>query len=98
MTAVTSLIAHRTGLPRRPTQRMRVLQFIKDQHPCGATLDQTQEHMGIVSSIGARFAELRRLGAIEDSGITRMTRSGSPAIVWVLTPAVIASLTARGLL
>lgn len=37
-------------------------------------------------SVSARVNELRDNGWIEDSGVTRLTRSGLNAIVWILSP------------
>lgn len=67
---------------RAPTLRDRVLWLLKTSEP-GHTADECAMLLGeTVLSIRPRLSELKRLGKIYDSGITRPNISGVQASVW----------------
>lgn len=69
----------------RVMQRAKVLAALEEYGPMGATCDQVEVALGgSHQSISARISELKRDGAIVDSGRRRMTRTGRTARVLVL--------------
>lgn len=79
--------------PRAGTMRRRVLDAIADREPLGATDDELQHALDLPNhSEAPRRLELVNLGWVERGcqggrPMTRPTRSGSPAAVWVLSDA-----------
>ena len=69
----------------RAKSRTRVYAFIRERGARGATDYETQQATGIgpQTQTPARL-ELERGGIVQDSGKTRKTPSGRPAIVWVV--------------
>lgn len=64
--------------------RARVLAFIVEQGPHGATDDEGETALGIkCQTYTPRRGELVALGLVVDSGRRRNTASGRPAAVWV---------------
>lgn len=64
--------------------RARVLAFIVEQGPHGATDDEGEAVLGIKpQTYTPRRGELVALGLVVDSGCRRNTASGRPAAVWV---------------
>jgi hypothetical protein len=64
--------------------RARVLAFIVEQGPHGATDDEGEAVLGIKpQTYTPRRGELVRLRLVVDSGRRRNTASGRPAAVWV---------------
>jgi len=64
--------------------RARVLAFIVEQGPHGATDDEGEAVLGIKpQTYTPRRGELVALGLVVDSGRRRNTASGRPAAVWV---------------
>jgi hypothetical protein len=62
--------------------RSRVLAYIYGHY--GATCDECEVGLGLRhQTASARCTELCRMGLIVDSGITRKTRSGRAAVVWI---------------
>ncbi len=50
----------------------------------GMTCDEIEQRLALThQTASARVYDLRKLGAIRDSGFVRHTRSGRKAIVWV---------------
>ena len=63
------------------TVRARILDMIRLKD--GLTRDELEQMLGISpNTLNPRLRELEEMGWIEDSRTTRLTRSGSPAIVW----------------
>lgn len=79
------------ALPRSGTDRAALLGIIRDYGPM--TCDEATVHHHTVNGrpdrpnqMASRIGELERDGWIRDTGITRTTRTGSPAIVWEYIP------------
>lgn len=86
--------------PRQGTQRHRVLGAVALARG-GATADQVSAHLGLPpQTAGPRVWELRQGGWLQPTGEERMTRNGSMAAVYELTPKAVdhvrASAGARG--
>ncbi len=81
---ITSHQAAERILPRTGTQRRLVLSALSLAAPFnGFTDEELQDRLGMnPSSERPRRIELLTMGWIEDSGETRVTRSGAKAIVW----------------
>lgn len=78
----TSREAADKALGRSGSQRRRVYEFIVSTG--GATDEELAEALGMnPSSVRPRRLELITAGFIRESGRTRKTASGTPAIVWV---------------
>lgn len=72
--------------PGAGTQRGRVLRCIVAAGAEGATDDQVRDRLGLeLNTIRPRRLELVEAGYVIDSGDTRMTPSGNPAVVWLAT-------------
>ncbi len=85
----TERTAARLVSPRTGSQRARVLDRLKEVGTAGATdFELWQAGIGARPHVPAtRREELIADGwPIRDSGLRRMTDTGSPAIVWVLVP------------
>ena len=69
------------------TLRARVLGHIVDRDSYGMTCDELEAVSGLMhQTASARVHELKKLGAIYDSGRRRKTRSGRKATVWLARP------------
>lgn len=80
-----------------PSTRVLVLKWIRERGEDGLTIQEGAELLQDLrrrergdwtvivtdNQISGRFRDLRDEGEIQDSGRTRETRSGCPAIVWV---------------
>lgn len=77
----TSRLAATAASRRSPSQRSRVWQALLQLQE--ATDYEIAEHLGILrSSAAKRRQELTDAGLVEDTGKTRPTDTGSPAVVW----------------
>lgn len=82
----TSHIAAKRIARHAAKQRTEVLSVIVKAGAFGATDAEIEHATGIrAQSVSPRRGELRTLGFIVDSGKRRLTRSGRPAMVWVLS-------------
>lgn len=73
-------------LPRSGTQRLRVLYAIARAGWRGRTDQELEDELEMQRpSPGNRRGELMTGGWVRDSGERRPTRTGNPAVVWVLT-------------
>lgn len=80
----TSEEASRRALPRAGSDARRILALI--QLHGGLTCDEVEVLGGFShQTASARIRGLRKAGWIKDSGSRRPTRTGSPAVVWVVT-------------
>lgn len=74
-----------------PIQRQRVFRCILDAGSHGRTDEETGTELGmLLHSVSPRRGELVKLGVVRDSGRTRPTSSGRPAIVWAVATAATA--------
>lgn len=82
----TSVVAAMTDLPRKGTQRARVLEALQQLGATGATDYELGERLGLFRWVaGTRRGELIADGwPIVDSGERRLTDTASRAIVWCL--------------
>jgi hypothetical protein len=77
--------------------RAVVLGYIADNGSWGATCDEVEARSGLShQTASARVNELRKLGAIVDSGRRRNTRSQRKATVWLARHAVPAGQCSTG--
>lgn len=77
--------ARRIGKPAT-SQRAAILRYLVERGPAGGTDEEIQDALGLrVQTETPRRGELAQLGLVVDSGRTRPTSSGRPAIVWVAT-------------
>lgn len=84
--AATSKQAAERHLPRSGTKRHRIFDMIRDRGETGATDDEIEQTLELLhQSASAGRNTLATDGWIVDSGQRRPTRSGNPAIVWVLS-------------
>jgi hypothetical protein len=64
--------------------RNRILDFIKSRHSTGATAHEIEVMLEIPgNTCRPRLIELRKLGQIKDSGLTRKTSTRRNAVVWL---------------
>jgi predicted ArsR family transcriptional regulator len=79
----TSELASRRAEPFKERNRNKVL-FHLDKH--GPSTDEAIQESLSMSGNSQRPArrELVKMGLVTDSGMTRPTRAGNPAIVWML--------------
>jgi hypothetical protein len=78
----TSKAAAEAIKPRAPTLRDQVLALLKF-YEAGLTADECAKQLGnSILGIRPRLSELKTLGKIYDSGITRANESGVQASVW----------------
>lgn len=81
-TAATSRTAAQHALPKAGSQRRRIYDALRCAG-AGLTRDELEQQLGIPSnSMNPRLRELAQDGWIIDTGRTRPTRTGAPAIVW----------------
>lgn len=81
----TSRAAAVAAQPNAELQRARVLAFIRRQRD-GATRQEASVALNIpIQSICPRFDDLKKSGAIRDTGCTRKTTTGRAAEVWEAT-------------
>lgn len=74
------------AMPGSGTTRRRVLTSIAAAGEWGRTDQELEEELGLLRPTGGnRRGELVDGGWVRDSGRRRPTRSGKPAIVWILT-------------
>lgn len=67
--------------------RQRVLRHILTQRNHGATADEIQQALGLLpQTVTPRCFELRKMGLIERTAVTRPTISGRQAYVYQATP------------
>jgi hypothetical protein len=88
-TTQNSLFAYEASEKTGPTRRRLVYNYLLKQGAMGATDDEIIHSTSIEhkSMAGTRH-QLMKLGAVEDTGNRRPTRSGNPATVWVAIPGV----------
>lgn len=71
--------------------RRKMLEYIAGQGNHGSTCDQAEVALGMShQTASARIYDLHKMGAIVDSGMTRLTRSKRKAVVYVLLVAGVA--------
>ena len=81
----TSRAAAVSMLGIAPGQRKRVKAFILGKGVYGATADEVQVEVGLSHQNGsARVSELAKDNEIHDSGRKRPTRTGRPAVVYIV--------------
>lgn len=81
----TSDAAARSIAPLTGTLRERVLAFIRDRGPDGATDDEGEQALDLrPQTYTPRRGELVQLGCVIDSGRRRPTASGRSAAVWIV--------------
>ena len=81
----TSIAAAETLAPRLPSIQRQVIAVIKAAGATGATGDEVAAVLGWERfAVRPRTAELRKAGAICDSGQRRANASGRTAIVWIV--------------
>lgn len=84
--AEASRSAREDNGPRAPVQRQAILSFIRMKGLHGATSDEAEVALGLPhQTCSARFKDLKDAGKIETLGEVRKTRTGSRAIVYVVT-------------
>lgn len=82
MSTSTSRAAHKRIKPHKASARHRILAFLAKG---GRTVDELERFLGLRhQSASARMSELHKAGSVFDTGIRRLTRWGSPAIVWAV--------------
>lgn len=82
----TAVAAAAKAKPGSGTQRGRVLRCVVDAGEEGVTDDQVRDRLGLeLNTVRPRRLELVEAGYVIDSGDTRMTSSGNPAVVWLAT-------------
>lgn len=82
----TSVAAYLGSKPRHPSARKRIFKAIFESGDWGKTFDELMTELGLThSNSSTRLTELRKIGAIVDSGRTRLTRNNAAATVWVVT-------------
>ncbi len=81
----TSRAAAKTASTNAKSVRARVLAYLSPFTTIGVTCDDVERNLGLRPNVAsARLWELRRDGAIIDSGQRRATSRGSLAVVWRL--------------
>ena len=81
----TSIEAAERAEPNAETDARRVLDFIRGRAPFGSTDDEIELALEMRhQTASARRRGLVLTGWLENSGHTRLTRSSTKAIVWVL--------------
>ena len=88
-TTQNSLFAYDKSENTGPARRRMVYRYLLGRGGEGATDDEIIHNTSIEhkSMAGTRH-QLMKLGAVEDTGKARRTRSGNPATVWVAIPGV----------
>lgn len=83
----TSRAAAESKKDAAPTEKARVLAFLRERGPQGATDEEMQLHLRMPSSTQRpRRVELVKRGDVASEGCTRRTVSGRKATVWVAVP------------
>lgn len=83
----TSKLAAESMKPFAGPQLMRVFRFLESRSDRGATDEEQQDALSMSgNSQRPRRNRLVELGRVKDSDNMRMTRSGNPAIVWIVAP------------
>lgn len=86
----TEVSGAKAGLPKSGTHRRFAYDMIVGNKEHGATSDEISKELeweGMYvppNQVASRVGELVRDGFVKDSGVTRVTRRGGDAIVWVL--------------
>lgn len=84
MNRPTSTIAYKSVSDRVASMRTRVFERLMRCWTTGATDEEIQETLNMnPSTERPRRGELEKSGLVINSGITRKTRSGRDAIVWM---------------
>ncbi len=82
----TSVQAALTHLPKSGTARRKVLDYIVSRGTYGATDDEIAKGLDMnPSTVRPRRLELQEVGLIVENGLTRKTRWGNDAKIWVDT-------------
>jgi hypothetical protein len=82
--STTSAAAARSIAPRIGDLHRRIIAWLRG-HPQGATDEEMQDDLDMPANTQRpRRRELQLAGYVEDSGKTRLTRSGRNAVVWRL--------------
>ncbi len=83
----TSHMAAARVWPKTGTQRAKILKLLYTLWPGGLTDEEIQDRLGMpANSERPRRIELTRMGWLVDTGHTRETRGGDPAILWQYVP------------
>lgn len=83
----TERAAAARALPKSGTARRRVYDRLCAVYPDGRTDDELQDALAMPPNTERpRRVELVELGLVVDSGRTRPSRYGNPAVVWVAVP------------
>ena len=86
--SATSAEAAERAEPKAGTDRAKVLSMIRAWAEAGCTDEEIADATGMnPSTVRPRRVELVALGHVEDSQMTRPTRSGRKAVVWRAVPA-----------
>lgn len=87
----TSREAATAIIPKLGRLEAQVLGYFRAAGVFGLTDDELQQMSDTTSVLRPRRRSLEQQGLVKDSGDTRLTRSGKNAVVWVITPAGMAS-------
>src|SRR5262245_19853296 len=80
----TSVAAAEAKEPTKATDEGLVLRFLVRRGMDGATNDEIERELGLIhQNASARTRTLVLKGYVRDSGVTRATRTGRQAIVWI---------------
>lgn len=83
----TSMDAARLMESERATKLAQIYTFLLDLLPDGMTDEEGQEELGMSgNTYRPRRIELQEMGLVEDSRVTRLTRSRRDAVVWRAVP------------
>jgi hypothetical protein len=83
--SATSMAAARDIRPSAAAMREQVYAALAAAGDAGMTDEQIQDALNMGGSTQRpRRGELQKAGRVRDSGRTRPTRSGKPAVVWVI--------------
>jgi hypothetical protein len=81
----TRRAAHARVRPAKERRYRRILDFGRTRGPCGLTADELVAAWNCsANSVAPRICELKKSGRLVETKRTRLTRSGSPARVYVL--------------
>jgi hypothetical protein len=82
----TSVEAAQSITPQRIGELHRAIMGLLREQPEGATDEEMQDELFMLANTQRpRRRELQLAGIVEDSGKTRLTRTGRNAVVWRLT-------------
>jgi hypothetical protein len=83
-TAATSLAAFAAVQPRLTGNRAKVRAWMLSRGQFGATREEASQDLGILlQTMCGVFRDLAKAGQIKDSGVTRLTKSGHSASVFI---------------